>query len=72
MTELLKPGETPLESKIEELLKIVQTQGQLLGLMDQYMLMNKRFFDQIKINTPPQQTVAPVVAQAPIEKPKEK
>jgi len=60
MTELIKPGETPLESKIEELLKIVQAQGQLLGLFDQYMLMNKRFFFFFKINTPPQQTVAPV------------
>jgi len=59
MSNIIKPGEalaSPAERmavKIDELMKVVQAQGQLLGLFDQYMLMNKKFFDQIKINEPP-------------------
>ena len=44
---------TPLERiavKLDELNEIVKQQGQLLAIFDQYMLMNKRFFDQLKIN----------------------
>jgi hypothetical protein len=46
---------TPLERiavKLDELNEIVKQQGQLLAIFDQYMLMNKTFFDQVRINKP--------------------
>ena len=53
MSELLKPGEDRvalLENQIRGLVSAVQQLGGIVGILDQYMLLNKKFFDQVKIN----------------------
>ena len=50
MSGLIKPGEDPIATRVIALEDAVRGMSQLLGLMDQYLLMNKKFFDQIKVN----------------------
>jgi len=39
-----------MQAHVDRLTALVNTQGQLLGLIDQWVLVNKLFFDQVKLN----------------------
>lgn len=45
-----KNVDTNVLKRIKVLEKAVQGQGALLSIMDKFLLTNKSFFDQIKIN----------------------
>jgi hypothetical protein len=48
-----------LENHVKGLIASVQQLTGVVNVLDQYMLLNKRFFDQIKINEPVQPEVKP-------------
>ena len=53
MSEIIKPGEVgqpDYATRIMALEDVVAKQGQIIRILDQYLVLQKGFFDQIKVN----------------------